>query len=81
MGGGRDKLMMQGVNSTGIRSDEDLIISWKNDKQTRFSDKISKYVTTRDELAKTDMTKTDFVLGKNNLFIIFLCKRVCVKLF
>lgn len=71
MGGGRDKLVKQGVNSTGIRSDEDLVISWKNDKRTRFSDKISKYVTNRDELVKTDMTKTDFVLGENNLFIIF----------
>nr|UXP86336.1 membrane-bound alkaline phosphatase isoform X3 [Megoura viciae] len=63
MGGGRDKLMKQGVNSTGLRSDEDLVINWKNDKRTRFSDKISKYVTTRDELAKTDMSQTDFVLG------------------
>lgn len=71
MGGGRDKLVKQGVNSTGIRSDEDLVISWKNDKITRFGDKISKYVTNRDELVKTDMTKTDFVLGENNLFIIF----------
>jgi len=68
MGGGRDKFLKQEANSTGIRSDEDLVISWKNDKQTRFSDKISKYLTTRDELVKTDMSKTDFVLGKIKYF-------------
>ncbi|XP_022175115.1 alkaline phosphatase-like [Myzus persicae] len=63
MGGGRNNFMMQAANSTGKRRDEDLIQNWKSDKETRFADKIAKYVTTRDELAKTDMSQTDFVLG------------------
>ncbi|CAI6351944.1 unnamed protein product [Macrosiphum euphorbiae] len=63
MGGGQNNFMKQGVNSTGKRHDEDLIQNWKNDKKTRFGDKIAKYVTTRQELLETDMSKTDFVLG------------------
>jgi alkaline phosphatase len=69
MGGGRDNFMKKEVNSTGKRNDEDLVLNWKNDKKTRFGDKIAKYITNREELMKTDMSKTDFVLGKNNLFI------------
>jgi len=64
MGGGRDNLMKEGLNSTGKRKDEDLIQYWKNDKITRFGDKVAKYVTTREELMNTDMSTTDFVLGK-----------------
>jgi len=63
MGGGRDNFLKKEANSTGKRIDEDLVINWKNDKQTRFGDKIAKYLTTREELIKTDMSKTDFVLG------------------
>ncbi|CAH1725916.1 unnamed protein product [Aphis gossypii] len=63
MGGGRDNFMKQGINSTGKRNDEDLIQNWKNDKKTRFGDKVAKYITTREELMNTDMSKTDFVLG------------------
>ncbi|XP_022175105.1 membrane-bound alkaline phosphatase-like [Myzus persicae] len=63
MGGGRNNFMKQAVNSTGKRRDEDLIQKWKSDKETRFADKIAKYVTTRQELLETDMSKTDFVLG------------------
>ncbi|CAH1725914.1 unnamed protein product [Aphis gossypii] len=63
MGGGRDNFMKQGLNSTGKRQDEDLILNWKNDKKTRFGDKVAKYITTREELKTTDMSKTDFVLG------------------
>jgi len=70
MGGGRDNFMKQGLNSTGKRHDEDLILKWKNDKKTRFGDKIAKYITTREELRTTDMSKTDFVLGMSNLFIL-----------
>jgi len=36
---------------------------------------------TRHELMKKDMTQTDFVLGMNNLFIIFLCKIIGVIIF
>lgn len=76
MGGGRNNFMKQGVNSTGKRHDEDLIQNWKNDKKTRFGDKIAKYVTNRQELLETDMSKTDFVLGKDKLLniIIIDCK-------
>ncbi|XP_015365193.1 PREDICTED: membrane-bound alkaline phosphatase-like [Diuraphis noxia] len=63
MGGGRNNFMKKGDNSTGKRHDEDLIQNWKKDKKTRFSDKIAKYVTTRQELLETDMSQTDFVLG------------------
>jgi len=68
MGGGRNNFMKKGDNSTGKRHDEDLIQKWKNDKKTRFSDKIAKYVTTRQELLEMDMSKTDFVLGNGKLF-------------
>jgi len=68
MGGGRNNFMKKGENSTGKRHDEDLIQNWKNDKKTRFSDQIAKYITTRQELLETDMSKTDFVLGKEKLF-------------
>jgi alkaline phosphatase len=70
MGGGRDNFMKKEVNSTGKRNDEDLVLNWKNDKKARFGDKIAKYITTREELMKTDMSKTDFVLGKSKLFTI-----------
>ncbi|XP_060833889.1 membrane-bound alkaline phosphatase-like [Rhopalosiphum padi] len=63
MGGGRDNFMKKEVNSTGKRNDEDLVLNWMNDKKTRFGDKIAKYITNREELMKTDMSKTDFVLG------------------
>ncbi|XP_026808453.1 membrane-bound alkaline phosphatase-like [Rhopalosiphum maidis] len=63
MGGGRDNFMKKEVNSTGKRNDEDLVLNWKNDKKTRFADKVAKYITNREELMKTDMSKTDFVLG------------------
>ncbi|XP_025202610.1 membrane-bound alkaline phosphatase-like [Melanaphis sacchari] len=64
MGGGRDYFTKRGIsNSTGKRHDEDLVLKWKNDKKTRFGDKIAKYITTREELMKTDMSQTDFVLG------------------
>lgn len=72
MGGGRGKFMKEGVNSTGERHDEDLIENWKNDKKTRFGDKTAKYLTTRQELLETDMSKTDFVLGKGKLLIIMI---------
>lgn len=65
MGGGRDNFMKQGVNSTGKRSDEDLIAKWKNDKLTRFGNEtVTSYLTNRDELMKADMSEVDFVLGK-----------------
>ncbi|VVC29116.1 Alkaline-phosphatase-like, core domain,Alkaline phosphatase-like, alpha/beta/alpha,Alkaline [Cinara cedri] len=63
MGGGRNKFVMRGQNSTGERSDEDLIVKWKNDKQNRFAGKTAKYLTNKDELLNTDMSKVDFVLG------------------
>lgn len=63
MGGGREKFMMQSNNSSGNRSDEDLILNWKNDKQNRFNNKTAKYITNRNELINTDMSKVDFVLG------------------
>lgn len=64
MGGGRDYFTMKGENSTGKRLDEDLIVNWKNDKQTRFVNSIAKYVTNKQELMKTNMSKVDFLLGK-----------------
>ena len=72
MGGGRDNFMKKEINSTGKRHDEDLIQNWKNDKKTRFGDKVAKYVTTREELLNTDMSKTDFVLGKENYLLKYL---------
>jgi len=80
MGGGINKFMKQGVNSTGKRRDEDLIQNWKNDKKTRFGDKIAKYVTTRQELLDTDMSKTDFVLGTSYIPITNKCLRPRTKL-
>lgn len=55
---------MSGANSTGKRSDEDLVANWKNDKANRFADKTAAYVTNARELMDTDMSKVDFVLGK-----------------
>jgi len=69
MGGGRDKFELRGINSTGDRSDEDLVLNWKQDKKNRFANKTAKYVTNREELLQTDMTKVDFVLGKYNYFL------------
>lgn len=66
MGGGSDKFLMQGANSNGERSDEDLIVNWQNDKRKRFSDKVAKYLTNKEELMKTDMEKVDYVLGKGS---------------
>lgn len=68
MGGGRDYFTL--VNSTGKRSDEDLITKWKNDKQKRFAGKTAKYITNREELLNTDMSKVDFVLGKSSIIQI-----------
>jgi len=79
MGGGRDNFMMKGDNSTGKRSDEDLVLNWKNDKKTRFGDKIAKYVTNREELINTDMSKTDFVLGNTTDQPIFYDILLLVK--
>lgn len=69
MGGGRDYFTKKGENSTGKRSDEDLIIKWKNDKQNRFSGKSAKYVTNKEELMNTNMLEVDFVLGINTIYI------------
>lgn len=69
MGGGRDYFTKKGDNSTGKRSDEDLIIKWKNDKQNRFSGKNAKYVTNKEELMNTNMLEVDFVLGINTIYI------------
>lgn len=66
MGGGRDWFTMKGVNSTGMRLDEDLIEKWKNDKRDRFGGKNAKYVTNREELLNANMTEVDFVLGKGS---------------
>lgn len=63
MGGGTDKFTKKGANTTGERSDEDLVLNWQNDKQKRFNDKIAKYVKNREELLNTDMSRVDFVLG------------------
>lgn len=63
MGGGQDYFMMHSNNSSGHRSDEDLIQNWKNDKQNRFNGKTAKYVTNREELMNADMSKVDFILG------------------
>lgn len=59
---------MRGQNSTGERTDEDLIVKWKNDKHKRFADKTAKYLTNRDELLNADMSKVDFVLGNLSLY-------------
>lgn len=68
MGGGRDNFMKKAVNSTGKRSDEDLIDYWKNDKLTRFGNgTVTSYLTNRDELMNADMSEVDFVLGKRSL--------------
>lgn len=63
MGGGRDYFTMKGVNSTGKRSDEDLVANWRKDKLNRFADKTAAYVTNAQELKDADMSKVDFVLG------------------
>lgn len=63
MGGGRNKFLMSGNNSTGQRADEDLILKWRNDKQDRFAGKTAKYLTDRDQLMDADVSKIDFVLG------------------
>lgn len=79
MGGGLDYFTMKGENSTGKRLDEDLIVNWKNDKQTRFVNKTAKYVKNKTELMNMDMSKVDFVFGngyfkilKYNLFLLYL---------
>lgn len=69
MGGGRNKFELRGINSTGERSDEDLVLNWKQDKRNRFANMTAEYVTNREELMQTDLAKVDFVLGKNNYFL------------
>lgn len=74
MGGGSKKFLMKGNNSIGERSDEDLVLNWTNDKKNRFGGKTAKYITNRDQLLSTDMSKVDFVLG-NVLSHYFACAR------
>lgn len=64
MGGGRDYFTKKRDNFTGMRSDEDLILNWKKDKENRFSGKGAKYVTNKEELMNTSMSEVDFVLGE-----------------
>lgn len=71
MGGGRNNFLKQSTDSTGVRMDEDLVLKWKDDKNTRFGDKKAVYMTNKDELLSTDMTQVDYVLGKALIIVIF----------
>lgn len=66
MGGGRNYFTLaNSTNSTGKRLDEDLILKWKTDKE-KISGQTAKYITNKEELLKTDMSKVDFLLGKSS---------------
>ncbi|XP_050540538.1 membrane-bound alkaline phosphatase-like [Daktulosphaira vitifoliae] len=63
MGGGRSKFLMKRTNTTYERSDEDLVLRWKNDKKTRVKEENAVYVTNREDLLKIDISNVDYLLG------------------
>ena len=67
MGGGKSKFLpAQGSTyGTGNRLQYDLIEEWKKDKEKRHLN--ATYVSNVTELQQVDESKTDYLLGKENI--------------
>lgn len=57
----------------GSRMDNmDLVKLWKEDKTKRFGNGKAAYVENRDQLLNVDPSKTDYLLGKQTIVIIWI---------